>query len=404
MVGVLSSRPLTPRTSRSACSRGDRAPATIRRASAWISGSSLSMNGSGRRYSARSGSSGPGRRRRASTSSSTLSDQDWPTPSRASAEVSTPSTCRRRRTTSRGSSIRARMVGTTAAAANRVGLHPARDRELDGLLLRFAHRQQPQRALLADHLAGVGDPRRGGDAGVAQLGSERRRRPSAGDHHLAAADAHRHRRVGQRRRVEDHELMGGAVAQAGGRQAPAQVHHQRRRLLQVADLGAGTGAAADLQREAQAVELARHRERAGARVERELERPQREGPVHARGGLEDGGGGRAEQRHLQPAVFLQLEAVVDRHHLPDGEADFLAAVVDASPLRFGAVAGQIGGQVRRRLEVRLLDERGHGQRPGRQRNPGQPAGHAPGQGANAQGSSGACGRHYGGYRRGSGPP
>ncbi len=362
------------------------------------------MNGSGRRYSARSGSQRPG------PQAARVDELEHVVrPRLADAVEGQRRGVHAVHLQAQAHDV-ARLVDSRAHGRNdrgrsqQIGLHPARDRELDGLLLRFAHRQQSQRALLADHLAGVGDPRRGGDAGVAQLGAERRRRPSAGDHHLAAADAHRHRRIGQRRRVEDHELMGGAVAQAGGRQAPAQVHHQRRRLLQVADLGAGTGAAANLQREAQAVELARDRERPGARVERELERPQREGPVHSRGGLEDGGGGRAEQRHLQPAVLLQFEAVVDRHHLPDGEADFLAAVVDAPPLRFGAVAGQVGGQVRRRLEVGLLDQRGHGQRPRRQRDPGQPATHAPGQGADAQGSSGACGRHYGGYRRGTGPP
>ena len=78
---------------------------------------------------------------------------------------------------------------------------------------------------------------------------------------------------------------------------------------------------------------ARQRERPGAGVERELERPQRERLVDPRRGLQDGRRRRAEQRHLQAAVLLQFEAVVGGHHLADGEADLLAAVVDAAPLR-----------------------------------------------------------------------
>ena len=64
--------------------------------------------------------------------------------------------------------------------------------------------------------------------------------------------------------------------------------------------------------------------------------------------------------HLQTAVLLQLEAVIGSRRLADGEADLLAAVVDAAPDRGRAVAREIGRKVgRRRLHVRAIDEHRH---------------------------------------------
>ena len=53
----------------------------------------------------------------------------------------------------------------------------------------------------------------------------------------------------------------------------------------------------------------------------------------------------AEEQHLQPAVFLQLESVIGSRGLADGEADLLAAVVHAAPHGRGAVARQVSREV-----------------------------------------------------------
>ena len=55
--------------------------------------------------------------------------------------------------------------------------------------------------------------------------------------------------------------------------------------------------------------------------------------------------GRAQERHLEAAVLLELVAVRGGQGLAHREADLLAAVVDALPLRGGPVAGEVGGEV-----------------------------------------------------------
>ena len=91
---------------------------------------------------------------------------------------------------------------------------------------------------------------------------------------------------------------------------------------------------------------------------------QREAAVDAGRGARSRRGRRAEQRHLQPAVLLQLEPVVGRHRLADGEADLLAAVVDAAPRRAPTRSARgrwpgCGG----RLEVGPVDEEPPWRRP-----------------------------------------
>ena len=114
----------------------------------------------------------------------------------------------------------------------------------------------------------------------------------------------------------------------------------------------------------QAVEAALDRHRAGAGIEREVEVLERERAIDVRGRLQDRKGVRAEQRELQAAVFLQLEAIFGRLDLADGEADLLAAVVDAAPLRGRSVAGEIGREVpRRSLEIGAIDHHAHGRDP-----------------------------------------
>ena len=98
--------------------------------------------------------------------------------------------------------------------------------------------------------------------------------------------------------------------------------------------------------------------------------------IDARGGVDASAArGRAEQRHLQAAVFLQLEAVIGRHGLADGEADLLAAVVHAAPLRGRAVAREIGREVGgRRLEIGAVHEHAPSTRPRRTRKARKAAG------------------------------
>src|SRR5882724_13318065 len=112
-----------------------------------------------------------------------------------------------------------------------------------------------------------------------------------------------------------------------------------------------------------AVRLAADRDRAGPGIERELKTAQREIRIDARDRVNRRGRRRAEHRHLQAAVLLELEAVVFLQRLADGEADLLAAVIHAAPLRAGAVARKIRRKARRRrLDERPVDE--HGQNGG----------------------------------------
>ena len=209
------------------------------------------MSVSGWRYWSRPASARPGCRRRASTSSSTSAAHDWPTPS-----SSQRPRCRRRApadaavTTSRGSSIRRAHRRHHRRRGQQVGLHPARHRQL----------RAPARATRAPTSARAGSPR-GSISPVsvihdvvvmpanASVGAEGRRRPPAGHHHLAPANPHRDRRVGQRRRVEHHEPVRGAVGESGAGQAPRQVQHEHRRFGERAHLGASACAAADLERQ-----------------------------------------------------------------------------------------------------------------------------------------------------------
>jgi hypothetical protein len=81
-------------------------------------------------------------------------------------------------------------------------------------------------------------------------------------------------------------------------------------------------------------------------------------------GADRGGGGRAEQRHLQPPVFLQLEAVALGQRLADGEADLFAAIIDAAPHGGRSVAREIGRERRARgFEIRTAQQQRHDRDP-----------------------------------------
>ena len=245
-----------------------------------------------------------------------------------------PSSRRRRRRTSRGSSIALRIAARPRPP--RAG-RPASGRDTASacaLLGRLAHGDQAQRALLAHHLAGVGDPRRV----VSRRTPSRRGTPEAAGagaaHQLAPADLDV---TGALRSVAGsktsplmlrarHEAAVARAAATGSATAPA--------ARQLAALGARAAGVCDRRASGGVPSSAPAIvDRAGAGIERELERVQREGAVHAARSSDARGRGRAEQRHLQAAVLRELEPVVGRERLADGEADLLAAVVDAAPLR-----------------------------------------------------------------------
>ena len=121
----------------------------------------------------------------------------------------------------------------------------------------------------------------------------------------------------------------------------------------------------DRQADVLAGDAAGHLHGPGARIEREVERAQRELAIDAAPSVRIAAARRgAEQRHLQARVLQQLEAVGGRHGLADGEADLLAAVVDAAPLRRRAVAREVGRQVERpRLQVGAVQHDAHGDDP-----------------------------------------
>jgi hypothetical protein len=83
-----------------------------------------------------------------------------------------------------------------------------------------------------------------------------------------------------------------------------------------------------------------------------------------RGRTNAGSGRCSEKRHLQSAVFLKLEPVCCRDGLTDGEAEFLTAIVDATPLRGRPISSKVGGKVDRRLKVGSIDQDGHLRNPG----------------------------------------
>jgi hypothetical protein len=116
----------------------------------------------------------------------------------------------------------------------------------------------------------------------------------------------------------------------------------------------------DAQRQAKAAHLTGHFHGASPRIQRELERAEREVGIDARGGVNRRCADCAEQRHLQPAVLLQLEPIVFRNGLGDGKADFLAAVIHAAPGGLGSVAREIGRKVGRGgLDVGAVDQNRH---------------------------------------------
>src|ERR1700741_1811565 len=93
-------------------------------------------------------------------------------------------------------------------------------------------------------------------------------------------------------------------------------------------------------------------DRSGAWIERELERLEREILIDAGGGMNRRGTRGAEERHLQTAVLLEVEAVSLRHDLADGEAEFFAPGINAAP-RGGGPVRAVSGRQRRggRLNV-----------------------------------------------------
>jgi len=127
-------------------------------------------------------------------------------------------------------------------------------------------------------------------------------------------------------------MMTRAGYEAAVGQAARQVERQRRRLAEDAVFRAA--AAGRLHRQPQAG-LADNRtgdlDRAGAGIERELEAAQREVGVDVRRRADRRRGVRAEERHLQAAVFFEIEAVALRYGLAHGEADFFAAVINTAP-------------------------------------------------------------------------
>ena len=249
-----------------------------------------------------------------STSSRTSGVHAWPAPSSASAGGSTPSTCSRSFATSRGSSIRARIVGTTAAAASMSAW--TRLDTASCVACSCGSRTESRPSGLSSRITSpvsvihdvVGMPANDSSARNAGVG-----RPPV-DHHFAPADVHRHRRVGQRGRVEHHEAVGGAVGEAGAGQAATQVEHQGRRLGERPRLRCGCrrrcGSSSVSLRPSSRPDMV------SGPVPGSSEKS-KERSVKARSTravvLQDGRRGGAEQRHLQPAVFLQLEAVVGRH-------------------------------------------------------------------------------------------
>jgi hypothetical protein len=156
--------------------------------------------------------------------------------------------------------------------------------------------------------------------------------------HVAGEHVHAQRSVGHRGGVEHGELTVGAGHEALGGEPAREVQGKRGRLGQLPHVGTAPRGRGDGQRQAPAVHAPGHLDRARPGIEAERERAQHERAVHARDRAQAHRRRGAEQGHLQPAVLLQLEAVVGGHHLAHAEADLLAAVVDALPRGRGPVA------------------------------------------------------------------
>ena len=101
--------------------------------------------------------------------------------------------------------------------------------------------------------------------------------------------------------------------------------------------------------------------------------------VDVRGGADRRRRRRAEQRHLQPAVLLEIEPLAVRHGLADGEADLLAAVVDAAPDRARSRSARGRWRGCRRLEIRPVDQHRHHGDPADHQQDRNRAGDRPGQ-------------------------
>jgi len=69
--------------------------------------------------------------------------------------------------------------------------------------------------------------------------------------------------------------------------------------------------------------------------------------------------GGTKQRHLQTPILLQLESIVYGNGLGDSETDLFTAVIHASPLRIGTVAGEVGREVGGGVNVGPFDEHRH---------------------------------------------
>ena len=218
------------------------------------------------------------------------------------------------------------------------------DREGLGLRRRLADDDEAHGALLAHDVADVRDPGVRRDAGEAPLDPEGRNGPAGGLHDLPGLDLECHRGVAQRRGVEHRDLQRLARLEAPGREDSRQVEGEGRRLLELARLLALAGGRLDGEVESAPVERAEDLGRPRARVEREREPLEREGPVHARAARQADGRAGPEEAHLQPSVLPHLVAGVGGRRLADREADLVAPVVDPAPLRRGAVVGEVRGQ------------------------------------------------------------
>ncbi len=262
-----------------------------------------------------------------------------------------------------------------------VPLDPSADRQPLRVFRRLADGQVAERTLLADDLAGVGDPGGGAQPGERHLHLERGDRPAgvaahplAADRHdrgrvdvhdLALADGNRHRLARQRRRVEHDDLLRGPGLEALRGEAARQVQAEHGHIRQVPLFGLRAAGGLDRQADVLSGHAARDLHGTGARIERELERAERERAVELCRGPDRRRRRRPQQRHPEARVLAHLDAVGAGVGLADGEADLFASVVDAAPLGRGSIPGQIGRQVEPAgLHVGAVEEDAHGEDPG----------------------------------------
>ena len=313
------------------------APRTARAASARMSGSSLSMSGSGARCRRASGSAG-----RVAPQAPRIAQLDDVVPDAASGaaieiEAPTgraPSSRMRSRSTSRASSIRSRPTGTMAAASSRsvctwLGTAMARAFSGDSRMVSspsgLSSRTTSPVSVTQDVVWRPENSVSTRNAGIGAVPGPRTssRLPTSttiGALCSVAASkiVQRCRAPGTRpplasRRDRFSDSAGGSgISRTSVRVLPAGRHREG---------------------QTRAVQLPAHFDGAGPWIERELERAERKLLVDLRRRPDGRGRRRAEQRHLQPAVFLELEPGVRLEGLADGEPDLLAAVVDAVPRR-----------------------------------------------------------------------